>query len=376
MGEAGRDECGAGAGGGVAATPRIILIILKVFTGFLTAGGRGLRYTRLHMRKWWVGSLLIGVLGLGVGIGGGIMIATRSQEPGTSTDNITQDNVLGIIEPSPTPSTCSFTMAGVGDVMLGRSVMDQMEKRNDWTWPFASVGGRLAAADLTVGNLEAPIVTGCYQKENRFILCTKPEAVLGLEQAGFDALSLANNHMYNWGQDGFVETVTVLERANMAGVTDELVGFKEVCGIQVAFMGLDDVSAPLDLEAVAEQVLVVADSAEVTVALVHWGVEYEDAPRPRQREVADVLASAGVDVILGAHPHWVQPVEYVGKTLVFWSLGNFVFDQMWSEETRRGEMAEVRFTIYDSRMTAMDYDLIPVRIYDYGQPRVVEVNSE
>jgi poly-gamma-glutamate synthesis protein (capsule biosynthesis protein) len=333
------------------------------------------------MWKWWRGFLLLGVFGVGLGagvgiLGRGIKLSIINNQ---SSNNQARDGVLSIktdeVMPSPTPPACIFTMAAVGDVMLGRSVMEQMQRRGDWTWPFASTFAVLAAADITVGNLEAPIVSGCYQKENRFILCTGPEATIGLKSAGFDVLSLANNHMFNWGQEGFGQTVTALEGEGMEGVADELVGFEEACGTTVAFMGLDDVTQPLDLDVVAERARNVASNSGVTVALVHWGVEYEDQPRPRQREVARALVDSGVDVILGAHPHWVQPAEYVDQTLVFWSLGNFVFDQMWSDATRQGEIAEVRFKIQDARIIAVDYELISTKIYDYGQPRIETSNQ-
>jgi poly-gamma-glutamate synthesis protein (capsule biosynthesis protein) len=108
---------------------------------------------------------------------------------------------------------------------------------------------------------------------------------------------------------------------------------------------------------------------EVLVAMMHWGVEYVSEPSDRQVTLGRALIDAGVDVVVGAHPHWVQPVEeYQGK-LIFYSLGNFVFDQMWSEETRLGEVADVEFRFEEGALVEMDYELLPVRIYEYGQPR-------
>lgn len=302
---------------------------------------------------------------------------TKSWNRGLQNKVDGTNQAVTAIVPSPTPTVCEFTMAAVGDVMLGRSVMEQMEKRNEWTWPFAQTGERLAAADLTVGNLEAPLVTGCYQKENRYVLCSKPEAVAGLTAAGFDVLSLANNHTLNWGQAGYDETQAVLTAEGIETVDKDKQTIKEVCGLQVGFMGLDDVSKPLDLAVTREQVASLAAQVDIPVIVIHWGIEYVNQPVPRQREVAQVLSQAGAKVVVGAHPHWVQPAEYVGNTLVFWSLGNFVFDQMWSEETRSGEIAEVRFKtrlpdgqVQDLRLESLEYNLIPVRIFEYGQPRI------
>jgi poly-gamma-glutamate capsule biosynthesis protein CapA/YwtB (metallophosphatase superfamily) len=271
---------------------------------------------------------------------------------------------------TPTPAGCTFTVAAVGDVMLGRSVLEQMERRQDWTWPFDSTAAILAEAEITLGNLEAPLVTGCYQKENRYVLCSKPEAVAGLTAAGFDVLSLANNHTLNWGMTGYEETIRVLEQAGIDSVDQDKVSYWEQCGVKLGFVGLDDVSQPLNLELAAVQVASLAAEVEVPIVLIHWGIEYVDQPRPRQREVAAVLVEAGAKVIVGSHPHWVQPAERMGEAVVFWSLGNFVFDQMWSEETRRGEIALLRFITQDANLKTVEYEMMPVRIYDYGQPRI------
>ena len=85
--------------------------------------------------------------------------------------------------------------------------------------------------------------------------------------------------------------------------------------------------------------------------------------------MSDQLESVGVDVIIGAHPHWVQPVEQRENLLIFHSLGNFVFDQMWSLKTRQGEVLWLTVTIESDGSKTYDYELLPITIYDFGQPR-------
>jgi poly-gamma-glutamate synthesis protein (capsule biosynthesis protein) len=311
-----------------------------------------------------------------IGLGGAVGYGYLGNKP-KGIQRIEQKQIQ--VKVVPTPTECKFTVAAVGDVMLGRSVQEQMEKKQDWTWPFASTATRLKQADITIGNLEAPLVTGCYQKENRYVLCTKPEAKAGLVKAGFDVVSLANNHTLNWGLAGYQETREVLAAEKIDTVDSGQWTEKTICGARVGFIGLDDVSRTLDLGEVRTQVASMAAQVEIPVVLIHWGIEYVDEPVARQREVANVLSEAGAKVVIGHHPHWVQPAEKIGETLVFWSLGNFVFDQMWSEETRMGEIAEIQFAADGGHLPAGEagwavrqYQVVPVRIYEYGQPRVVD----
>lgn len=286
-------------------------------------------------------------------------------------------NLEPIATPTPTPKV--ITVAAVGDVMLGRRVREQMIKKKDWSWPFRETAARLAQADITIGNLEAPMVTGCRQHDNRMVFCMNPEAREGLTLAGFDVLTLANNHMLNYGQEGLADTHWYLEQAEMQGTYDGELVMEEVGGQKIGFLGFDDVTQTLDLDEVSRQIGAADQTAGIVVAMVHWGNEYMASPSARQRQVGGVMARAGADLIIGSHPHWVQNVEKLGETLIFWSLGNFVFDQMWSEETRSGAIALLELKFQNSplrqglggqaKLKTLEYELLPVRIYEYGQPR-------
>jgi poly-gamma-glutamate synthesis protein (capsule biosynthesis protein) len=86
--------------------------------------------------------------------------------------------------------------------------------------------------------------------------------------------------------------------------------------------------------------------------------------------LAHTLIDGGVDLIIGSHPHVIQPVERYGNGLIAYSLGNFVFDQMWSDATRKGAMLDVDLSFSGTQITSINYRTIPVTIYDYGQPRI------
>ena len=205
--------------------------------------------------------------------------------------------------------------------------------------------------------------------ENRFIVCARPQGLTGLAQAAFDVLSQANNHSLNYGQIAYEESVEQLAERGLAVTDPERLVVEEVKGVTFGFLGFDDVTKPIDLAVATAAIASASAQAAVVVPLVHWGVEYVDQPMPRQREVAQAMAQAGAKIIIGSHPHWVQGVEKVGETLVFWSLGNFVFDQMWSEETRSGRIAFLKLKVQNSKLKDIEYELVSVKIYDYGQPR-------
>jgi poly-gamma-glutamate synthesis protein (capsule biosynthesis protein) len=139
-----------------------------------------------------------------------------------------------------------------------------------------------------------------------------------------------------------------------------------VRGRQIAIVGFNETSDRID-DADAAEVLRQANlAADTVIAFMHWGEEYRNRPTRSQESRAKWLIDRGVDLVIGAHPHWVQGISsYRGKPIVY-SLGNFVFDQDWSEETRRGLTLGVR--IAD---TGIAIDLYPVQI-DSSQPVFVE----
>ena len=120
----------------------------------------------------------------------------------------------------------------------------------------------------------------------------------------------------------------------------------------------------------AEDVKIVKDvqtakqHADIVVVAYHWGVEYVDLPSTRQIDLAHLTIDAGADVVLGNHPHWIQPVELYNGKFIIYAHGNFVFDQEWSPETKLGAVG--KYTFYEKKLIDVEY--LPIRIIDYGQP--------
>jgi poly-gamma-glutamate capsule biosynthesis protein CapA/YwtB (metallophosphatase superfamily) len=247
----------------------------------------------------------------------------------------------------------------VGDVMLGRSVIDEAR-------PLAAVAPWLRAADLVLGNLECVIAQEGTPRSGPYRLRAPLSAVADLRDAGFDVLGLANNHALDYGSAGLAETILWLHEAGLdaigAGPDAEAASqpvVREVGGVRLAFLAFNAVSDPADRSkdkgwtrsmwdrdrAVTAIAAARAEAAAV-IASIHWGYEYQLRPDPAQRDAAQAMLDAGADLVIGHHPHVVQGTELdfrristisevSGAGFVAYSLGNLIFDQQ-QDETRQG----------------------------------------
>ncbi|MDT8305115.1 MAG: CapA family protein [Anaerolineae bacterium] len=235
-------------------------------------------------------------------------------------------------------------LVAVGDVMPGRGVA-AIEA------PLAQVAPWLSAADLALGNLEAVLVAAAPDAvspaQEPYLLWAQPAAGTMLARAGFDLLSLANNHSLDAGSDGLQETAANLVGVGIAplgaGAGDDADApvLRTVRGVRLAFLAFNAVAMPgakpdaggwaaasWDEARAVAAVAAARAEADAVIATVHWGYEYEPRADPAQMRIANVLWSAGVDLIVGHHPHVVQPVGMgTPHGAVAYSLGNFLFDQ-------------------------------------------------
>lgn len=250
-----------------------------------------------------------------------------------------------------------------GDIMLGRSVMSTSLSRKNVNYPFEKVAEILKSADITAGNLENPIVKDCPISNDGFKFCTSPEMAEGLTFAGIDVVSLANNHTTNYGNDGFIQTKNYLKNEKIDFVGDKNLVIKKNNGTKFGFIGMDFVvnkPTETDYEFIKES----KKSVDVLIVMLHWGVEYTSSPTDNQKLIAKKIIQSGADVIVGGHPHWPQDIEYIEDKPVFYSLGNFVFDQSWSEETKKGLVIRLKFR--EDKL--IGFDKMPIYMKNFGQP--------
>lgn len=262
-----------------------------------------------------------------------------------------------------TPITLLFG----GDVMLGRTVMTKSQEMKDFNYPFLHIATVTSSADITLVNLENPIVTNCPPHYEGFIFCTVPEMAGSLAYAGIDIVNLANNHTLNYGQRGFDETKSELNNLGVSYVGDNNLIIKKINDKKIGFLGFDFLTNrpnEQDYNFIIES----AGQVDMLVVTVHWGVEYQPHPADYQKEWARKIIESGADIIVGHHPHVIQDIEYIDGKPVYYSLGNLVFDQMWSEKTRQGLL--IKLTI-DKDNNIISEEKIETYIDKWAQPILV-----
>lgn len=290
---------------------------------------------------------------------------------------------------SPEPESVKIIF--VGDIMLSRDVAKQMEKNQDYTFPFLKIKDFLNSADLVFGNLEGPISDRGANQGSIYSFRADPKAVVGLRLAGFKVLSLANNHIFDWGAPALLQTIELLDQNDIfsAGVGGDYDSANRILVLQekeikFGFFAMtnlypDSLAATKDSPGISNpdfgvlaNVIKAAkaeDLIDFMVVSLHWGNEYEKEPEPWQVEQAHELADAGADLVIGHHPHVVQSFERYGDSLIFYSLGNFVFDQRFSEETMEGLAVEVEF----KKGGEIPSKLHRIKLNEFFQPELGEI---
>lgn len=279
------------------------------------------------------------------------------------------------------PGTMLTTLI-VGDIMLGRRVGQSLARIDDPAAPFRPMAKRLSAADVTVGNLESTLSTSGTPTQGGDSFGADPSVLAGLRLAGFDVLSVGNNHIGDYGQRAIGETIAELRDGGftpVGGGTDlsraRQPAIVERKGLRIGFIATDSIgetpaatadraganrinapprTGPLDRRALARvsaDIRALDARVDLVMVLPHWGTQYTHVPEKSQRTMAAAFAKAGADLVVGGHPHWVQGWETMDDTTVIHSLGNFVFDMDFMAQTQVGIAVEV--TSWGDRILAI-----------------------
>lgn len=283
-----------------------------------------------------------------------------SQGTSTRTSKAATPDATSAVPASaaPTPDTRPVTIAITGDVMLGRSVNAHILAGSD-RYPFNGTADYLQEFDITVGNLECVVSTMGQPVANKpYHFRADPKSFTRLNDAGFDIVSLANNHSGDYGRAGFTDMLAQLPAhgltavgggLNLAGahapviktVRSSTVGFLAYCDVTPTSFAATRTSpghAWLDPVLMRSDIELLRAHVDYLIVFVHWGIEYQHAESGHQRSVARAAIEAGADFVVGSHPHVIQPFEtHAGRPIVY-SLGNFVFDEMLSDDVRRGDV--------------------------------------
>jgi len=267
----------------------------------------------------------------------------------------------------------SWTLVASGDIIPARSVNQQTVKRNDFLWSWKNIIPILSSGDITLINLESPLVSNCPVTVEGMIFCGDQRHIKGLQSAGVTVANFANNHMGNYGLKGIQETKQLLEDNAIKISGLGYPAFVKIQGITVAFLGFDDIGphvSPIgkaDEEEMKKQIIEANNQADVVIVSMSWGVEYTDMPSDRQIFLGHLVIDSGADLIIGNHPHWMQPIELYKGKMIAYAHGNTIFDQMWSEKTKVGVIGKYIFYGKD----LVDVEFIPTYIKEYGQPEIL-----
>jgi len=320
------------------------------------------RKTRLRKKR-----LRASLLGLVVIIG--IMAATFAVKGMANDGKVPKENVPTNEEQqkpeegqTPEPENIpdvTINIKATGDIMFHPSQIDGAYNSSTGTYDFSNsfkaVKSLFQEADLAIANFEGTTAGNEVYAYQGYPLFNAPDEVLdAIKDAGFDVLSTANNHSLDTRKAGIIRTIEQIKARGMDCIgtyvekPDNRVLIKEVKGIKIAFLsytemvnGLDSLLSQADLDAminIINEAKLKEDIAyakeqnvDVVIAYLHWGNEYARVQTQKQEDLADMLFTEGVDIILGSHPHVIQPtktLEYDGKTkFVAYSMGNFLSNQ-------------------------------------------------
>ncbi len=259
-----------------------------------------------------------------------------------------------------------------GDAMFDRYVR-KLIASSTCEGLFNGVKAEINSADLTIINLEGAITSNTpVAKPNgtdlRFTFATSTATCLS--NVGIDAVSLANNHSYNFGEKGIIETKKLLNNAGVEYFGDpfnksDIRFIKTINGKRIAIVGYHELYYS-NLENISAEIVRLKSEnlADYVIVFAHWGEEYTYKANSIQKKMAREFVDAGADAVIGAHAHVIQENESYKGVPIYYSLGNFIFDQYFSEEVQKGVGLEI--ILGDKNQRGLNIKEIPIRITKNG----------
>lgn len=299
-----------------------------------------------------------------------------------------------------------FHVGIAGDMIPGRNVNLHMRGYGDFLFPWRRVAPLLTTFDFTFANFECVISDTIPFPEdthaNALDFVMPSDAIAGLQLAGFNAISLANNHsVYNgsgWGFDGFFDTMENLDAAGMPyfGAGKNLDAARapfagEVAGRSIALYGVDGVTAnvdypgswsmdtnvgatasepgtnPLVEKQMIADVEALAGQYDIVIPFIHMGEQYQWVLPEVLIQLCRKMVDAGATMVVTSHPHVAQGMEWYKNTPMIYGLGNFIYDQMFTVDTAQGHMIDLTFR--GNRI--VNFRMHPIEIEDFTQPRLL-----
>ena len=317
----------------------------------------------------------------------------------SSADNTSLSNVNTEIgeDKNNEEQPVTFTLTALGDTLCHNTqywdAYNSETKEYDFSYVYEDIKYYTKVADITVGSLETTFA-GEDKGYSNYPTFNSPDSLAtALKKIGVDVISLAGNHALDYGYSGICRTIDVLDNADISHLgtyktaeDQEKLLIKNVKGVKIAFInytyGTNGISVPsgkefcvnlIDKNLIKKQIdQEKSEGADMIVACMHWGTEYKTSANSEQKELADYLFKNGVDIILGNHPHVLEPMEKKTITLddgttkdvfVVYALGNFTADQR-DEITRDSAILNLNITKnIDGKISINKIDYVPIYMY-------------
>ncbi len=262
-----------------------------------------------------------------------------------------------------------ITLVFGGDVMLSRKINYLLKQADNYFIPFINLEKFFKSSDISMINLESPLVENCPVLNNSTMtFCAEEKFAEVLKQAGINYVSFANNHYLDYGNKGYDSTNKYLQNQNIEIINNGQGKITTIKDKKIGLLSYNLTWNNITNEELASKIENLKNKVDFLIINYHWGEEYQDEPNNYQKEIAHLSINSGADLIIGHHPHHVQPIEKYNGKYIFYSLGNLVFDQNWSYKTRIGEL--VKITLNNDNQVF--YEIYPTRIDDFINVKVVE----
>ena len=321
-----------------------------------------------------------------------------------NSTNVIQDSSVESETVEEKVAPINFTMTAIGDTLCHNTqywdAYNSSTKQYDFSYVYDNIKDYTSSADITIGSLETTFAGEDRGYSNYPVFNSPDSLATGLKDIGVDVISLAGNHALDYGYSGICRTIDVLDNVGISHLgtyksaeDQDKILIKDVKGVKIAFInytyGTNGIPVPsdkpyclnlIDKDLISKQIKQAKEqNVDMIVACMHWGTEYKTSANDEQKELADFLFKSGVDIILGNHPHVIEPMEKKTITLddgstkdvfVVYALGNFTADQR-AEITRDSAILNLDITkVSDGKILINKVSYVPIYMYKNSAAKV------
>lgn len=321
-----------------------------------------------------------------------------------NSTNVIQDSSVESETVEEKVAPINFTMTAIGDTLCHNTqywdAYNSSTKQYDFSYVYDNIKDYTSSADITIGSLETTFAGEDRGYSNYPVFNSPDSLATGLKDIGVDVISLAGNHALDYGYSGICRTIDVLDNVGISHLgtyksaeDQNKILIKDVKGVKIAFInytyGTNGIPVPsdkpyclnlIDKDLISKQIKQAkGQNVDMIVACMHWGTEYKTSANDEQKELADFLFKSGVDIILGNHPHVIEPMEKKTITLddgstkdvfVVYALGNFTADQR-AEITRDSAILNLDITKdSDGKILINKVSYVPIYMYKNSAAKV------